>query len=255
MTQEELQKALEAIGKGGITVNGDLVLSKQVENEIGNVEAGGIGIQNVYSSTPAKAAIKREQSDASIDSAEREQARLKAKAAKPKKKADVKPGCDKPKTLKYYVHGNNGRLMKQRKRVDIVYKKWCEWGWIDRQTSPDDFDAFFEGEPRHCNITWTGNTTILTILLQGLLQQPYIEKQTGCAAKSLVEQQFGKTANSDRNRLDEDAANKIRATLYVLDIENPLPERRGRNSDEETDISDAALMEVYAGKLRSTKGI
>jgi hypothetical protein len=48
MTQAELQKALEAIGKGGITVNGDLVLSKQVENEIGNVEAGGIGIQNVY---------------------------------------------------------------------------------------------------------------------------------------------------------------------------------------------------------------
>ena len=45
MTQEELQKALEAISKGGITVNGDLVLSKHVEHEIGNVAAGGIGIQ------------------------------------------------------------------------------------------------------------------------------------------------------------------------------------------------------------------
>ncbi len=45
MKQEELQKVLEAISKAGITVNGDLVLSKQVENEIGNVEAGGIGIQ------------------------------------------------------------------------------------------------------------------------------------------------------------------------------------------------------------------
>lgn len=45
MTQEELQKALEAIGKGGINVNGDLVLEKHVEHEIGNVEAGGIGIQ------------------------------------------------------------------------------------------------------------------------------------------------------------------------------------------------------------------
>ena len=231
MTQEEMQKVLETMGKGGITVNGDLVLNKQVENEIGNVEAGGIGIQNVYSSTPAK-------------------------AAKPKKKADEKkPGCDKPKTLKYFVHGNNGYLMKQHKRVDIVYKKWCEWGWIDRQTSPDDFDAFFEGNPRHCNITWTANSTILTILLQELLQQPYIGEQTGLSAKSLVEQQFGKTPNSDRKRIDEDAANKIRATLFILDIENPLPERRGRNSDEETDISDAALMEIYAGKLRSTKGI
>ena len=45
MTQEEMQKALEAIGKSGITVQGDLVLEKKVEYEIGNVEAGGIGIQ------------------------------------------------------------------------------------------------------------------------------------------------------------------------------------------------------------------
>lgn len=45
MTQEELQKALEAIGKGGIHVAGDLVVEKHVENEIGNVENGGIGIQ------------------------------------------------------------------------------------------------------------------------------------------------------------------------------------------------------------------
>lgn len=45
MTQEEMQKALEAIGKSGITVQGDLVLEKKVEYEIGNVETGAIGIQ------------------------------------------------------------------------------------------------------------------------------------------------------------------------------------------------------------------
>lgn len=45
MNQEDLQKALESLGRGGITVNGDLVLEKHVENEIGNVETGGIGIQ------------------------------------------------------------------------------------------------------------------------------------------------------------------------------------------------------------------
>lgn len=37
MTQEKLQRTLEALGKGGIIVNGDLVLEKHVENEIGNV--------------------------------------------------------------------------------------------------------------------------------------------------------------------------------------------------------------------------
>lgn len=36
---------LEKILKGGITVQGDFVMEKHVENEIGNVETGGIGIQ------------------------------------------------------------------------------------------------------------------------------------------------------------------------------------------------------------------
>lgn len=174
----------------------------------------------------------------------------KRRSEKPRKKP-----CDKPKTLKYYVHGNNGVLMSQRKRVDIVFNKFTEWGWIDPNTSANDFDAFFEGEPRHCNITWTGNTTILTILLQELLKQDYIEEQKKCSAKSLVEQQFGKTANSDRTRLDSVAEERIKLTLLILDTRNPLPERRRRGNDDECSIEDAALQETFAGQLRSTKGI
>ena len=45
MDKEELQEALEAIGKGGINVAGDLVIEKHVDYEVNNVEAGGIGIQ------------------------------------------------------------------------------------------------------------------------------------------------------------------------------------------------------------------
>lgn len=229
MTQDDLQKVLEAIAKGGITVAGDLVLEKRVEHEVANVEAGAIGIQNVYASQ-------------------------KPRAAASKRKAAAKSG-GKPMTLKYYAHGHNGRLRKQRQRVDIVFRLWNKWGWIDDKTSTDDFDAFFEGEPRHCNIMWKANATILTILLQELLQQPYIEKQTGCAAKSLVEQQFGKTANSDRTRLDSDAEERIKLTLLVLDTSNPLPERRDSRGREEVDVSDAALREVFAGRLRATKGV
>ena len=47
MKQEDIQKALEALGKGGINVAGDFVMSKHVEYEVNNVEAGGIGIQVV----------------------------------------------------------------------------------------------------------------------------------------------------------------------------------------------------------------
>ena len=45
MNKETMEKALEAISKGGITVAGDLVLEKNVEYEVNNVENGGIGIQ------------------------------------------------------------------------------------------------------------------------------------------------------------------------------------------------------------------
>lgn len=44
------KELLEKILKSGITVQGDLVMEKHVENEIGNVEAGGIGIQIVQGS-------------------------------------------------------------------------------------------------------------------------------------------------------------------------------------------------------------
>lgn len=178
----------------------------------------------------------------------------KPKATKQKNAGERKSSV-KPKTLKYFTHGNNGVLMEQRKRVDIIFKKFSEWGWVDANTSPNDFDAFFEGVPRHCNINWTGSSTILTILLQELLKQSYIEKQTGCAAKSLVEQQFGRTANSDRTRLDGDAHEKIELTLLILDTKNPLPERRRCSGSDPTDIKDAALREIFSGKLRSTKGI
>lgn len=47
MKQEDLQKALKALGKGGINIAGDFVVSKHVEHEVNNVEAGGIGIQIV----------------------------------------------------------------------------------------------------------------------------------------------------------------------------------------------------------------
>lgn len=48
MTQENLQKALEALAGGGIAVAGDLVLEKHVEYEVGNVATGGIGIQIIH---------------------------------------------------------------------------------------------------------------------------------------------------------------------------------------------------------------
>ena len=229
MKQEELQKALEAISKSGITVNGDLVLSKQVENEIGNVEAGGIGIQNNYANKTSK-------------------------ATKQKEKKSEKKTNGKPKTLQYYTHGNKGVLKKQGERLRLVFEKWNRWGWIDSETTTDDFDAFFEGEPRHCNMTWKANSTVLSVLMRELLEQPYIAEQKRQSASSMVREQFGLTPNFDASRLDDDDKFRIDVTVYLLNINNPLPLRKGGDDDDYV-TTDAALQAVLSGQLRTTKGI
>ncbi|MCR5362246.1 MAG: hypothetical protein K6E73_09565 [Bacteroidales bacterium] len=176
------------------------------------------------------------------------------KSSKPKKQA-VGNSSTTPQTLKYYRHGNNRLLSEQQKRVNIVFRAWTQWGWIDANARAEDFDAFFVGEPRHCNITWKANTTILTKLMQELINQPYIEKQTRQSAKSLVRLQFGKTDNSDATRLNEDDKQKINLTCIILNTNNPMPEGNGREYETSSDEMISAFFDVYSGKLRITKGI
>lgn len=172
------------------------------------------------------------------------------KSGKRRKKAVT--ANEKPLTIRYYRHGNKEIMARQRQRVDILYRKWTEWKWIDADTDPDDFDRLFEGQPRHCNIKWTGTSATLTILMQQLLEQDFIEKQTNCSAKHLVEKQFGKTPNSDRRRISQDIQEKISISILILDTSSPLPQRNARDGNEE-DVSDAALYEVCQRQLRSTK--
>lgn len=168
---------------------------------------------------------------------------------------------DKPKTLKYFKHGDNGFLRMQTICVHLVYKKWCEWKWINHNTSYnasfDDFKSFFEGDPKHCNIEWTGpNTTILTILLQELLKQPYIEKQTGISAKSLVSKQFKARSNYDRNRLDKVADERIRITLFILNPENmQLLKHDAYEEVEEENISSYDLTDAEIKAYISSGGV
>lgn len=191
----------------------------------------------------------------------------KLRTTKFKTESIKKIPTDKPKTLKYFKHGDNGFLRMQTICVHLVYKKWCEWKWINHNTSYnasfDDFKSFFEGDPKHCNIEWTGpNTTILTILLQELLKQPYIEKQTGISAKSLVTEQFKARSNYDRNRLDKVADERIRITLFILNPENMqlLKHDAYEEVEEENissyDLTDAEIKEyISSGGVRVSKSV
>lgn len=181
------------------------------------------------------------------------------RSKKAKKKGIRKPAV-KPLTLKYYTHGNNGVLMNQRNRVVIIFRKWNEWGWLDEETTPDDFDAFFEGTPRYCNLVWKKNTTILSVMLRNVLnyqnrfKKKIITEQTRQSVTSLVREQFSKTANFDESRLKDEDRLRIAATIYLLDINNPLPLQKD-GGDDDYDTSDATLQAVMSGLLRRTKGI
>lgn len=176
-----------------------------------------------------------------------------------KKKKGVKASgsslTDPPKTLRYYDStSSRGELMKKRKRVDIIFRWFNKWGWLDDKTDPDDFEYFFKGKPRHCYLTWKGNCTILTILLKELIKQPYIETQTGCKASSLVKQQFNKSPSFNESRLTQEDKEHIILVLYVLDPTIPLPDRQRWNDDEEdyyTRLAEADA--IHSGELRNGK--
>lgn len=160
-----------------------------------------------------------------------------------------------PKTLRYYDStSSKGEEKKKSKRVDIVFRWFNEWGWLDDETNPDDFEHFFEGKPRHCNLTWKGNGTILTILLRELIKQPYIIKQTGCTANSLVEQQFEKSPSFNRSRLTQEDEDHIKWVLYVLNPKNPLNDGQRRNDDEDDDFIRLAVADaILSSELRIGK--
>lgn len=172
-----------------------------------------------------------------------------------KEKKDNK-GKTKPYTLTYFIHDNQSILTAQTKRVNIVFKKLMEWNWINKDTTADDFFSFFEGKPRHCNIKWTATNCILTYLMIRLLEQPYIKKQIGCSARSIVILQFGKNPDNKYNRLDDATKSKVKIVLNLLDVTKPLPEKRGASgfsTESDIDTRDKALQEIYSGNMHVGK--
>lgn len=179
-----------------------------------------------------------------------------SKATKKKSPAKVNQDANPPYTLDYYTKDRENDFKTQRNRVLLVFKKFIEWKWINKDTRPEDFESFFSGKERHCNIKWTATNSILTYLMKSLLGQTYITKQTGCSARSIVTNQFGKNPDNNYSRIDDAAKAKVKITLLLLDISKPLPERRnasGYSTENDLDMSDKALQEVYSGAMHVGK--
>jgi hypothetical protein len=173
----------------------------------------------------------------------------------PNKKPGTKDTRKKKEGIYYTLPYNCPDLNTRVRRVNIVMLKWQEWKWIEEPKIVDDFDHFFDGEPRNCNLKWIGKPiAILTELMKQLLDQHYMNKVKGVSARSIVLNQFGQNPSGNKERIDAQGLDRIRMTLYILDYNKPLPlPKKGKGEGD--DISDLALQEVFANELHITKDL
>ena len=190
MEKEDIRKVLEAISKCGITIAGDLVLEKKVENEIGNVEAGGVGIQIVNGEKAPD--ISRKKSSKKNISEE--------KASKPRETMTFKRRAD-------IIDAN----------LTLLYKKMAEDGLIEGNEV--DFKALFSGKrDEECELTWTGKygKSTLVGIFKRFVTEELILTPDGYTLSSVLEGHFKDKNDEWLKGLDKgDEPNKKALPLMV----------------------------------------
>ena len=130
-------------------------------------------------------------------------------------------------TLKYNCPDEKMRV----KRIDAVMRMMVGWEWIEEPQVADDFQSFFSGSERNCNLIWHQSATvaILTDLIKRLLLQ--------------------------HGRVDAENAERIQWVIDLLDYNKPLP--LPHKSDEEgyDNTYKAAMQAVFTKDLHITKDL
>ena len=182
MKKEDLQAALEAISKSGIQVAGDLVLEKNVEYEVANVEEGGIGIQIVNGSTPKASSSKK---------------------GSGKKDSDEKP----PKPRETMTFKRKGSVTEPH--LLLLYMALTKEQWIDGNDA--DFKALFSGSrDEDCELVWLGKygKGTLVELFKQMAGAGLIEVPQGFTLSAILEGHFKDKNGQWLTGLDKgDAAN------------------------------------------------
>ena len=146
MTNEE---KLEFLKNAGVTVLGDFVLEKRVENEFGVIESGGIGVQIVNGGS---AASKRDGR---------------------KKVSGGSKIVDAVFTYRF-LEDKEGPL-----RIVKLYQLLIKAGWIDKDSKPEVFCDLFMGEAKSLTIKWIGKQQDLYYLIKRLSSRGLIKCPKG----------------------------------------------------------------------------
>ena len=197
MTLEEKLALLKA---SGINVNGDLVLEKHVEHEIGNIEAGGIGIQIINGSNTA---VK----------AERQSKRVEAQK--------LVSDCFTYRWLEEYPE-----------RITKLFQALLRAEWISSDTKPDMFQRIFSGKNCDVKVKWTGSQAELWYLFKLLFDRKYVSWPQGVGQWIIVQSHFvdGKSKIfTDFNSQHE--PKKVSGVINALaELLNPAVDTETRNS-------------------------
>lgn len=200
MTKEEKMEWLRALTQGNRV---EVVLEKHVQYEIGKVEAGGIGIQVVYSGRAEKSAEGQH--------------------------SERKPKTADPKIISSVFSYRWGETMAYR--IAMLYQYLLRVGLLDKDTDMEQFCALFSGEDCDYKVKWTGKQSQLFYLIKVLLQQDYIRTPDGVGQWEIVQSHFLNAGSRVfTNFHKQKKPKKTAATLeQIAEILNPA-----RNIDART---------------------
>lgn len=177
-----------------------------------------------------------------------------------KKKDELKGNTltKKGKTsVSYTIRYINANEQSRTQRLQLLMRCLQNLKWIEEPKSADDFIDLFDGKPRECNIKWTDTLNQATVyyFLQQLLAQPYIEKVTGCSARSLMMNQFHfSNPRADEKRITTDSKRIINRLLLILNPQKQLPTKTEDFTNDVADMSNTSWNYLEDG-LHATKDI
>ena len=194
MTNEE---KLEFLKNAGVTVLGDFVLEKTVENEFGVIESGGIGIQIVNGGS---AASKRDGR---------------------KKVSGGSKIVDAVFTYRF-LEDKEGHL-----RIVKLYQLLIKAGWIDKDSKPEVFCDLFMGEAKSLTIKWIGRQQDLYYLIKRLSSRGLIKCPKGATkwvitGSHFVDGQSRPFSDWNSQHDPKKSAPAIEKLCDVLDATKPL---------------------------------
>ena len=208
----DIKELIKAAAEGFDLSNfkGDVVVVKHVENEFGNIEPGGIGIQinNGSADKATKPAAKRGKQD-----------------------SGEKP--EKPRETMTFQH----KACVLEGHLTLLFDKLTKAGWISGEEA--HFKALFSGQlDEECKLTWTsgyGKGTLVELFKQ-MVGAKLVIVPKGFTLSAILEGHFTDTDGKWLTGLDKGNAANDKAIPFIQECVNLLKMSPNGDYDDDEDF-------------------